>query len=366
MDNFIIRRNDHFDFSSDDYIKLFNRSDATAFQDPFWLYHLYETLSPRSSAKSIVIEGRSKDGDLAFILPLLIRNLRGLRLIEAADIGVSDYCCPVINLDYWEAVSICEKLSESVMDLLPAYDILRIRHTLTEYQYKWDIFIKSKSFLKETCSNMVYLPENFDQWRGQIKKSFQKDLDRKRNRIKQEGIVEFVKVLEPKIARESIKTISQFRKGRFDKDLLQVPEFCEFYADIAEYGIVNGFSTVYALQVDGNKIAIALGVRDNKCFRYILLGCEYEKYGRYSPGLLLFESIIADCIANGDSVFDFTIGNEGFKKLFGAQQKKIYSVERPGSVIGYATISMYYTLQYLRKKIISYKTYMRGKQLRKI
>jgi len=46
---------------------------------------------------------------------------------------------------------------------------------------------------------------------------------------------------------------------------------------------------------------------------------DIEGFKSQSVGALMFEQVAKDCIARGDRVLDFTIGDEPYKKHFGAQ-----------------------------------------------
>ena len=61
-----------FDFLSEDYAELFDRSAATAFQHPIWLHSLYVRLAANAGATPLVVVVRDRaTGTLAMVLPLL-------------------------------------------------------------------------------------------------------------------------------------------------------------------------------------------------------------------------------------------------------------------------------------------------------
>ena len=123
----VVAAEPRFDFSGGEYAELFARSDATAFQHPLWLRHLFGTVAPRRDAEPCVVTGRDAEyGTLLFALPLMLRAKSGLTLLEAADLGVSDYAAPVIDRA-WRRTSDLSDIAGDVAAVLPSHDILRIR-----------------------------------------------------------------------------------------------------------------------------------------------------------------------------------------------------------------------------------------------
>src|SRR5262245_179752 len=93
---FVVAVEPEFDFQSPEYRDLFTHSRATAFQHPVWLDTLYRRLLPAVQAEPLIVVVRyAADGGLALVLPLVRRRYGTLRTIEFADLGVSDYACPI-------------------------------------------------------------------------------------------------------------------------------------------------------------------------------------------------------------------------------------------------------------------------------
>ena len=88
------------------------------------------------------------------------------------------------------------------------------------------------------------------------------------------------------------------------------------------------------LTVDGRIVATALGLAHNDAFLVILSGFTQTEFKNQSLGSLLFEQIARDCIAHGEAVLDFTIGDEPYKRTFGAQPSPMWQMSRAGSALG--------------------------------
>src|SRR5262249_17259662 len=77
-------------------------------------------------------------------------------------------------------------------------------------------------------------------------------------------------------------------------------------------------------------------------------------------GSLTFEAALRDCIERGDTVFDFTIGDEPYKRFFGAQPTAMWVISGPasplGTLAGFVTRQMPWATQ-MAKRIINRKAF---------
>jgi CelD/BcsL family acetyltransferase involved in cellulose biosynthesis len=67
----------------------------------------------------------------------------------------------------------------------------------------------------------------------------------------------------------------------------------------------------------------------------VLGGFTQTEHKNQSIGSLMFEEIARDCIARGDTLLDFTIGDEPYKLTFGATPSPMWQMSRAGSLLGY-------------------------------
>jgi len=118
-----------------------------------------------------------------------------------------------------------------------------------------------------------------------------------------------------------------------DGDLLQRPEYFEFYSDVATRGL-GSFVRLYTMKMDGEVIAAVLGLHHGDSLLVIMSAFDIAGYKNQSLGALTFEQVAKDCIKRGDRILDFTIGDESYKRLFGGQPSPMWSVTQAGSVVG--------------------------------
>ncbi|MGN6548559.1 MAG: GNAT family N-acetyltransferase [Pararhizobium sp.] len=328
-----------FDFLSADYRDLFARSEATAFQHPVWLDALYRQLAPALQAKPLIVVIR-RAGGLAMVLPLTRRRFAGLRVVEFADLRVSDYAAPVCDAETFAAILSDRALVGRIRASLKPYEMLRIAKLRTEGLPIEELLgIKGREAMG-TNAYATPLAATFEDWQAaSLQRSYVKELAKKSRQLHRRGNAVFGCAEGRAEVSATMQALQAFRGIRFrdeeDTDIMQLPAYFAFYAAVAEGGR-EAYARVYRLTMDGTTIAAALALVHRGAVHVVLSGFDQAGYGRQSVGNLLFEFIARDSIARGDTALDFTIGDEPYKLTFGATASPMWRVSRAGSPLGHA------------------------------
>jgi CelD/BcsL family acetyltransferase involved in cellulose biosynthesis len=120
---------------------------------------------------------------------------------------------------------------------------------------------------------------------------------------------------------------------------VQHPAALDLYRSVAVEGARSGFARTYSLETDGEVVGITFAITAAGRLNYLLIGCDYARFGRHSPGLLLYDGMIADWINEGGDVFDFTIGDEPFKTDFGTHRTPMSGLTRAATWRGSLALS---------------------------
>jgi CelD/BcsL family acetyltransferase involved in cellulose biosynthesis len=338
-DAFDVSIDDAFDFLSPEYAELFSHSAATAFQHPIWLDSLYNKLAPAAAAKRRVVVVRERaTGALAMVLPLLRVRRGPIRTIEFADLRVSDYLAPVCTAEVFSDLLQDENACLRIRRLLRPFDLLHIPK-LPDGKFPIETLLSApRRTAMETNAYSTLLVAPFEHWRANaLTLSYQKELNKKWRQLQRKGELGFSCCDDNASVVAAMDQMKNFRGPRFqakgDGDLLQRPEYLDFYSDVAIRGI-GAFVRLYAMTLDGDVIATVLGLCHRDSFLVIMSGFDIAAHKSQSLGALMFERVAKDCIERGDRVLDFTIGDEPYKRQFGAQPSPMWSMTRAGSAIG--------------------------------
>lgn len=327
---------------SAEYLDLYRRSGASAFQHPTWLRELYGRLLRSRKAAPVIVCIRSREsGRPVLVLPLVARHRYLVRVLEGADLGVSDYAGLVCDPDLVAVLGQDRRLPTAISRALGAYDVLRLNKIADPQTMRLLQALLPGSVTEHLSfrSHHVAIGAPFQAWRSTtLSPTFKKNLDRKRRRLEKLGRLQAEEITNPLSLRAAFEAMRDFRKERFEsrsgQDLLQDAACFEFYLSVAQAGSVEGFAKTYGLTLDGRIVAAVFGLSQGGRFLFLLLGHDTESYGNIPLGFLAIESAIEACIRDGQDIFDFTIGDEAYKARFGGVPTPLAAVWKSGSVKG--------------------------------
>ncbi len=324
-----------FDFASEEYAALFERSSATGFQHPIWLTSFYANLVAPAAATPHLFEFREADGTLTGLVPLILRRKSGLRLLESTDLGVADYSSPVLSETLIRAMQSDNAIAKRFRRMLPSHDVFRIRPVREEHSAQWRLLAGSEGRPLGFSSYAAPLGGNFDNWQStKLDSSLGKQLLRKERKVIREYAAQLVLLKEETEIRDAITSLAALRKGRFEQDVIQNMAALGHYLQVATSGAASGYAATYVLNTNDGPIGYVFGVCHRGSLYYLLIGCDYDRWGKFSPGLLFYKMIIREWMDRGGDVFDFTIGGEDFKMKFGTVPTRMHAHLSAGSLVG--------------------------------
>lgn len=328
-----------FDFLCPEYAELFDNSAATAFQHPLWLHSLYARLASHAGATPLIVVARHRTTRaLAMVLPLLRIRRGPIRTVEFADLRVSDYLAPVCSPGAFSQLLADESACAELRSLLRPFDLLRMTKLPDGRLPIENLLAAPRRVSMDTNAYATVLIAPFEQWRASaMDRSYQKELAKKYRQLQKKGALSFSCCNDSASTLDALEVMKKFRGPRFqsqgDGDLLQRPEYFDFYSEVALRGL-GSFVRLYAMKMDGEVIAAVLGLCHRDTFHVIMSAFDIAGYKSQSLGALMFEQVARDCIERGDQMLDFTIGDEPYKKLFGGQPSPMWAVTQAGSTAG--------------------------------
>lgn len=317
-----------YDFLSSEYEALFTRSASTVFQSPLWMDRLYKRLATDLKADPLIVLIREqKSGALVAVLPLIIRQRRALRIAEFADFGVSDYCAPICDPDYLEALSNDGTIPQQIRRLLKC-DLLIIQKIRSDTLAMFRFLGHSHQSQLPFTAHATTLFAPFTEWREvNISASQRRFLDTKRKWLAKRGTLTTTPASSKQDFQRALDNIRQFREFRFRStgmfNILENEVFVKFYNEVADG---SPPARAYIMSINGTPIAAGFALERNGTLHFILSGFDFINYRNASVGLLIIEDIIADCIARGETCMDFTIGNQAYKRGFGTRETRMFSL----------------------------------------
>jgi CelD/BcsL family acetyltransferase involved in cellulose biosynthesis len=299
--------------------KLFEvKAHASPFQCFFWLSHWYSTVGgPLLSVQPQIILIFERD-ELLAILPLGIRKAKGVEILEWMGGNQADYMGPLLH-KAWNTLDIDIKECWLLMvKVISHYDVIDFK----KQKQRIDTFSNPLVFLGCVINSMAYQAKLDISWEKyynvKVKAKLRADSRRQRKRLKEVGELRFVYALNSASKQKIIHTMMRQKSRRYQEtgawDMLSVPGYKKFYEGLTDISNNNVGLHCSSLLVGNTCIATHVGLFDQTTFYYLMPAHEGGDWERFSPGRLLLEYLIEWSIQNGLKIFDFTIGDEQYKK----------------------------------------------------
>jgi CelD/BcsL family acetyltransferase involved in cellulose biosynthesis len=322
----------------DRWQSLIRKGECTAFQGYEWCELWYRTLGRvHGAAPLIVIVTDVRAGRDVMLMPLCHRREGGLRIVEFADLGVSDYTAPVLARGFAPDRWAMQDIWALVRASLPPADVLRLARLpekIGEDASNPLLFLPGCRRI-DMRAHGLRLPESWQAYEtGFLKRHFRADLRRRRRKLEALGQTEFIVASSVDDIRQVFKAMLAQRRHRFaalgHDNCLEHKEFRQFYERfILDHG-GEGLVALTALKVDGEIIATNYGLIWNDRYLDLVPTFNDDKWGKFSAGrLIIVETMRWRIEADARSYYDFTIGDESYKRHFGTVAHDLHALEEP-------------------------------------
>ncbi|MCT8991246.1 GNAT family N-acetyltransferase [Chelativorans sp. SCAU2101] len=314
---------------------------CTPFQTYDWASCWYETAVAHGLAEPVIAVFSREGGDPAWILPLCLYRKKGLRVISFADLGVTDYAAPVIARDAPRGRREIEGMIRALLGALPSCDLVHFQKLPAEIEgVSNPLLVRRHWRFPANC----YGIRLSGPWQEQAEKIMQRRLRstirKQKRRIAGKGTVSISEVDRPEALRPALDTLMSMRRTRFEAiGRADMPAaWHEFYYRLATCPKRTLGVSVTTLEVAGEPVATCFGLKRRGAYLAILPSFAMGEWETFRPGMLLFDAMLerhAEETA-GEGYFDFTIGDEPYKKRFGGDCLPLYEWMVPRSAIGAA------------------------------
>src|SRR6202453_2580601 len=302
----------------------------TAFQHRHWLEAWYGAFAESSPLIAIITD--TVTDQQVVLLPLIRRVHGGIRIVEFADLGVTDYNAPVLGFaaphDRIEARALCQALLAGLRNLPDGVDLLRLQKMPANVGGMPNPLASLGRM--GSCGlngNLVVVGDDFDAYRASLKRM---ELPRSWRVFNRYPGAKFQIVTDIDEALALLDTMDAQQNGRMKhlglKFVLDDDCHAPFYRDIVRRGVGEGYAIVSALTCDDEVVATTLGIRRGSDYTLLRISNAGKRWSNCSPGLLVIERTMDALHRDGVRQFDLSIGNYGYKRRFGAAQLPLADV----------------------------------------
>ena len=302
-------------------------NSSTLFQNHRWLEAWYAAFADVAEVEPLIaIILDAATSEQVALLPLVRRVKNGIRIVEFADLNLTDYNAPLLTAAaprhavaaraFWGDLLIALKRSPGSADLI------RLR--------KMPIRLAGQpnplALLDATrpCplnGNVVTTGDDFDAYRYSLERTVRKNLERSWRVFTRDPAAGFRIVTDRDEALRVLSTMAVQQGARMRhlglNFVLDDETSAAFYRHLVGENLESGYAVLSALTVGEEVVATLLGVRSGS--RYVMLRISHAgaKWSNCSPGRLIIERTMAALHKEGVRSFDFSIGNYAYKRRFG-------------------------------------------------
>lgn len=296
----------------------------TAFQHPLWFdawYSAFDNVSPLIAIVSDAATGREVS-----LVPLIRYVRRGVRIVEFADLNVTDYNAPLlragVTFDTADARAVAKALVAELRRAPGGVDLVRLRKMPGKVAGRINpLALLGREGSSSLNGNIIETGDDFETYRSSIKRIQMPRYWRVFNRNPGAAFRLIRSVDE---ALKAVDVMDAQQSARMQKlglkFVLSDGVHGGFYRDLVGRGLPQGYVVISELICDEGVVATMLGVRRGDYFVVLRISNAGPRWSHCSPSKLVIERTMAALHEQGVRRFDLSVGNYAFKRRFGATQ----------------------------------------------
>jgi CelD/BcsL family acetyltransferase involved in cellulose biosynthesis len=308
---------------------------TTPFQDFRWLGAWYGAFTEVEPVIAVITDARTLEQ--AALLPLVRHARGGLRIIEFADLDLTDYNAPLLGpaapRDAAGAQAMWRGLLAVLKRLQGGADLIRLRKLPHDLDGRPNpLALLDGTGRSAVNGNLVAIGEDFDAWRHSLGRNARKGFLKSWRVFSREPRAQFRIISDPDEAARVMAAMEAQQGARMQalglNYSLNDQAYAAFYRDLLASNLASGYAVLTALTVGNEVVAALLGIRNGARYVMVRFSNAGEKWANCSPGLLVIERTMEALHADGVRSFDFGTGNYAYKRKFGVTQLPLLNITR--------------------------------------
>ena len=309
---------------------------STPFQHRQWYEGWYGTFANTGGIVPLLaVITDASSGERAALLPLILRRQDGIRIIEFADLDLTDYNAPLLGpaapRDARSARLMWRGLLAALRKVPGGADLIRLRKLPADIDGRSNPLAMLDA--AGPCSlngNLVITGGDYDAWRHTLERTTRKELERSWRVYTRHPGADFRLAATADEALKILATTEVQQGTRMQSlglNFILNEEGCaDFYRGLVRDGVASGYVVVSALIAGEEIVATLLGIRTGPRYVMIRISNASGKWSNCSPGRLIIERTMAALHQDGVREFDFSIGNYAYKRRFGVSRTSLVDV----------------------------------------
>jgi CelD/BcsL family acetyltransferase involved in cellulose biosynthesis len=355
------------------------RAERTVFQTFDWLAKWQRHIGARRKARPAIVLGRDRDGHLLFILQFAIEARGPVRCLTWLGSELCDYNAPLLAEHFSDSVN-AERfvlIWRDVIKRLRAeprfrFDFVDLEKMPETVGAQANPFLNIKVRANPSGAYVANLGPDWEEFYAAKRSSSTRKRERRQlKHLAEHGNVRFVEVADKGDIAQTLTTLIDQKSKSFNRmgvdDMFARPGYREFFLDIATDLNVRALTHVSRLDVGSTTAAINLGLQFRNSYYLVLSSYHDGELSRFGPGRAHLHELLRHAIEQGFQKFDFTIGDEPYKRDWSDLELRLYdhlaAVTIRGALLVAATAAFRRTKRFIKQTPMVWHAYLRAREV---
>jgi CelD/BcsL family acetyltransferase involved in cellulose biosynthesis len=312
------------------------QADCTAFQSFDWLAAWQRHIGARNGVRPAIVVARDGAGAILFLLPLAVRSAGFARELTWLGSELCDYNAPLLaasfstRIDAKRFMALWENIARCLQDNPRLrYDFIDLEKMPETVGAQQNPMRHLGGTMTPSGAYLTHLTGDWETFYTAKRSSATRRRDRsKRNRLAEYGEVKFVNPDSDSEILHTLDTLIAQKARSFAHmgvaNLFAKPGHAEFYRALATDPATRHLVHVSRLDVGATAAAVNLGLTYRDCYYHLLASYDDGEVSRFGPGAAHLHDLLHQAIDRGFRIFDFTIGDERYKRDWCDTELKLY------------------------------------------
>ena len=317
--------------------------DAYIYQTYDWLLSWHRLVGAKERSELCLTAVLDDAGQPLLFLPLAIERRRLWSVLTWLGSPFSDYNAPLLAPDAalrLERVGGVARIWRLLKKRLPAFDYADFERLPADIGGQSNPLSQLASIGNAYTAYNTRLSGDWPTYyAGKRSKKTRHNDRRKRRKLESQGQLQFeiprtseeIDLMVSAMLRQKRAYVNALRK----KNILDEPGYHAFLCSRAEEGLKTGETILCGLTLDQKILAVQWGAIRDKRLYSIIASYDYGEHSSLSPGEILLHELFGWCFDQGIDVFDFTFGDEPYKRAWCEQTLDLCRSVMPASAWGH-------------------------------
>jgi CelD/BcsL family acetyltransferase involved in cellulose biosynthesis len=314
------------------------QADGTVFQCFDWLSAWQRHVGALAGVKPAIVVGRDAGGAILFLLPLSVHAVGFARELTWLGTDLCDYNAPLLapafagRFDRERFLAMWDDIVRSMQNHPRlAFDLINLSKMPEMVGAQPNPMRHLGGTLNPSGAYLTHLTGDWETFYVAKRSSSTRRRDRtKRKRLGEFGEVRLVNPASESDIAGTLDTLMAQKARSFARmgvsNLFAKPGHAEFYRALATGPATKQMVHVSRLDVGSTPAAINLGLTWRDCYYHLLASYDDGEVSRFGPGAAHLHDLMQLAIERGFKIFDFTIGDERYKRDWCDTELKLFDV----------------------------------------